>query len=270
MAGLLATTAKGDDYLSAGEIAAIGSASAGAFLLAHEVNQFDSTRSIFWNQPSGLDRRLQYALGGRYYPDKTNFVDGKTGSAITPVATILILGAADLAYPQRDRGKSFLQDQFLFVTGIGATKAVTGLAKGLFRRTRPMLVLEPELAARRQEIDFRFDHQAFMSGHASSAFFSMTFLNLRIRSIMRSEMTEADYRNWRWLPPTVCFSWASFVGWSRISLYKHYLSDVVAGAVTGWLLAELFIRLAPDAKVAATSPNEAARRPLFLQLTFPL
>lgn len=267
---LLTSSAAAEDYLRVGEVAALGGGTAGLFVIAHQVNRFDSTTTLFWTRPTGLERRLQYALGGRYYPDKTNFVDGKTGSAITPVATALLLGAADLGYPQGEKSKTFLQDQFLFVTGIGATKAVTGLTKGLFRRTRPMLALEPDLAAQRQKIEYRYDHQSFMSGHASSAFFSMTFLNIRLRSIMRAELSPEDYRTWRWLPPTVCFSWAGFVGWSRLSLYKHYITDVAVGALTGWLLGELFARIASDHTPAASTAGPAASPPLMLYVRIAL
>ena len=267
---LLTSSVRGGDYLSGGEVVAIGGGSAGLFVLGRQINRFDSTRSIFWQQPTSIEKKLQYALGGTYYPGKTNFVDGKTGSAITPVAALLILTASDLAYPQGDKSKSFAQDQFLFVTGIGATKAVTGIAKGLFRRQRPMLALEPDLAAQRTKSDFRYDHQSFVSGHASSAFFSMTFLNLRLRSIMRSEMSAENYRSWRWAPPVVCFSWASYVGWSRISLFKHYVTDVAAGALTGWLLAELFSSFAEATRTSTISESGATQTPLFLHVFIPL
>ena len=266
----LAPAARGGDYLTGGEVAAIGGGTAAVFVIANRVNKFDSTRSIYWQQPTSLERSLQYALGGTYYPGKTNFLDGRTGSAITPVATSLLLLGSDLAYPQGDKSKNLLQNQFLFVTGIAATKAVTGLTKGLFRRPRPMLSLEPALAAQRSEIDFRYDHQSFVSGHASSAFFAMTFLNLRTRAIMRSEMSAEAYRTWRWVPPVVCFSWASYVGWSRVSIFKHYVTDIAAGALTGWLLAELFATFADPHSPGGAGDNRTSQAPVFFRLSFPL
>jgi membrane-associated phospholipid phosphatase len=57
---------------------------------------------------------------------------------------------------------------------------------------------------------------------------------------MRRELTSGEYRGWRWAPPAVLYSWAAFVGWSRIHAYDHYFSDVLVGALAGYFLAELF------------------------------
>lgn len=77
---------------------------------------------------------------------------------------------------------------------------------------------------------------------------------------MRRELSADDYRDYRWISPTVLFGWASFVGWSRLHAYKHYLSDVILGSMAGWLLAELFFSLLDDAdsadmKTAGESPQ---------------
>lgn len=229
------------DYLSTEDVLGITGGTAAGFLIGQKINSFDSSATVFWLEPAGWEKSLQRRLGGEYYPDKTNLFDRRFGGAITAASSLILLGAADLAYPQGDKGKTFLQDQFLFISGLTATKAVTDMSKGLFRRRRPMAAMYPELMPQRAEQSFLYDHQSFASGHTSSAFFSMAFLNLRARSIMRSEMSPDDYRTWRWLPPTICFSWASLVGWSRIHAYKHYLTDVAAGALIGWLMAELFV-----------------------------
>jgi membrane-associated phospholipid phosphatase len=57
---------------------------------------------------------------------------------------------------------------------------------------------------------------------------------------MRHELSPDEYDGWSWAPPTLLFSWASFVGWTRIHAYKHFFTDVAAGALTGFLVAELF------------------------------
>ena len=244
MVALTATGTRAQEYVSGEEVAAITGASAAAFGAGSYVKRtFDSTDAVFWAKPTGVEKKIQYLLGGEYYPDKTNFLDDNLGSAATPLAAVTLITYANLRYPQGDREKDVLQDGFLFGAGILTTKAVTDMTKGLFRRRRPVLALEPELAARRTERNYRYDHRSFVSGHTSSAFFSMVFLNARARSIMRSEMSADDYRSWRWLPPTVCFSWASFVGWTRIHAFKHYITDVAGGALVGWLVAELFLSL---------------------------
>ncbi|MBD3403368.1 phosphatase PAP2 family protein, partial [candidate division GN15 bacterium] len=107
-----------------------------------------------------------------------------------------------------------------------------------FRRRRPMAALAPELMP--PGTTYRYAHQSFVSGHTSSSFFAMAFTNMHLRALMRAEMTTDEYRSWRWLPPTLLFGWASYVGWSRIHAYKHYITDVIAGALVGWMVAELF------------------------------
>ena len=237
---LSTVTSRAQEYLSTEDALTITGGTATGFLIGRHIKRFDSTGTLFWLEPAGWEKDVQRFLGGEYYPNKTNLFDRRYGGGITAAGAMLLLGSADLAYPQGDKGKTFVQDQFLFVSGLTATKAATDMTKGLFRRRRPMAAMYPEMMPQRAEQSFLYDHQSFASGHTSSAFFSMAFLNIRARSIMRSEMSPDTYKSWRWLPPTVCFSWASLVGWSRIDAYKHYLTDVAAGALIGWLMAELF------------------------------
>lgn len=228
-------------YIDAGEIAAISGVTGGAFALGLHIKHFDSTATVFWVEPSGFERRMQRLLGGSHYRGKTNFLDSDFGAAVTPITAAMLITAANLAYPQGKKEKDALQDGFLFGSGILATKAVTDITKGVFRRRRPAVAMGSSEMPLRTDSRYYYNHRSFVSGHSSSAFFSMVFLNARTRSIMRSEMSPAEYRSWRWLPPTVCFSWATFVGWSRIHAYKHYVTDVMAGALVGWLMGELFL-----------------------------
>ena len=259
--GLLSARAEADDMreeLKAGEIAAITAGTAAALLagtLSEKSAKGDPPR---WNSAFGFEASLQRTLGGRYYPDKTNFLDGTTGSAYTAVGGLAVLLAADLAWTDDETGSVAGQDVFLYATGIAATKGVTSIAKGIVRRARPMITLEPELARQRTNVDTLFDNQSFFSGHASSAFFASTFLNLRLRAIMRQEMSFGDYRNWRWAPPCALFGWASFVGWSRIQSYEHFFLDVVAGAATGVLMAELFYSFQEESDLSADQAEGAA------------
>jgi membrane-associated phospholipid phosphatase len=86
---------------------------------------------------------------------------------------------------------------------------------------------------------------------------------------MRHELTPSEYDGWNWAPPTILFSWASFVGWSRIHSYKHFFTDVAAGALAGFLVAELFYSFNG---VEATSPaasQASGTSPIFyVRLTF--
>ncbi|HDS01146.1 MAG TPA: phosphatase PAP2 family protein [candidate division Zixibacteria bacterium] len=228
------------EYLSSTEITGISAGSIALGAAGLWALDFDSTRRPVISGPAPWEESIQRFLGGRYYPGKTNWLDHSFGSSITPILMGGLLLGADISWPRYDRAKDVWQDMFLYGAGLLATKGVTGITKGFFARPRPMVALEPELYNRNKNNDYAQDRASFFSGHTSSAFFSTAFLNMRIRQIMRQEMTYNDYKDWRWLPPTILFGWASYVGYTRIDAYKHYITDVVFGALAGWVMAELF------------------------------
>ncbi len=260
---LFATSAEsmaGDRYISAKETAAISAATALIFTVGHFVKKIDSTRSPLIHGPLPLEKSLQHALGGDYHPGKRNFLDSDRASAYTPAAFGILLIAADLRWPQGDRMKTTLQDGFLFTAGLLATKGITDLAKGITARPRPKIALESDSQTQNAAAGYADNHHSFFSGHASSAFFAATYLNKRLRSIMRAKLSAHDYRKWRWLPPAALFGWSTYVGWSRIQAYEHYVSDVIVGAAAGYFTAELFYSFAGiphlGARIAADGATE--------------
>ncbi len=259
----LPATAAERNYLDTAPALLIPIGSIGCLRLGSWVSNIDSSKSSLIRGTLPGEARIQYWLAGTPTATRSNFLDSRTGSALTPTVCLTMLLAADLAWPQDETLRDAGQDLLLYVSGLIATKGITDLHKGLFARPRPLLHLYPELAAKRQHSDWSYDHHSFFSGHASGSFFAATFLNLRLRQIMRQELTGKEYRDWRWLSPTLLYGWASFVGWTRIHAYKHYLSDVLVGAATGWLIAELFYHLAPE-----PSGNGIATTPMFVRLSF--
>ncbi len=250
-------------FLSAEDAGIITASTIGVFVLGHHVKRLDSTKTPLIGGPILFDRKLQRLLGGDCSADKSNFLDNEFGSAVTPVAAGLIMFTADSKWPQADKqGKLAAQNLFLFSAGLLATKGITDLAKGIVARPRPLPCLEPELAGLRTNIDHAYDHNSFFSGHASSAFFAMTFLNKRIRAIMRNEMTVGKYDKYSWVSPAFSFSWATFVGWTRIHAYKHFPTDIIVGAAAGILMAELFYSF-NDYQPSLASPEPQAIRQLF-------
>ncbi|UCE24833.1 MAG: phosphatase PAP2 family protein [Candidatus Zixiibacteriota bacterium] len=243
----LPSAGSAEDYLDSDQIALISLGTAGTALTGRLVRNVDSARSPWITGPLPLESRLQRLLGGECYAGKTNFLDNTFGSVATPVAAGMLMLTADLSWPQGDRTKTSLQDLFLYSTGLLVTEGVTYLSKGLFARERPLPRLHADIAALRKEVDISYDRQSFFSGHTSGAFFAAAFVNKRLRSIMRTELSDGEYRNWRWASPVLMYGWASFVGWSRIHAYKHYVSDILAGALAGYLLAELFYSFGDDA-----------------------
>ena len=261
--GICSNNSFAQEYLSAGEVAAISAASVGITYLGVKVRSSAHDNKSLIHGPILFDSQLQRLLGGTCREEKTNFLDNTVGSAATPVVFGTILLASDLSWPQtEDKGKLAAQDMFLFSSGLLATKGITSLAKGLVARERPLLCLEPGIAEMRQQIDTAFDRNSFFSGHASSAFFSAVYLNKRLRSIMRHELTPDEYDGWSWAPPTLLFGWASFVGWTRIHAYRHFFSDVAAGALAGFLVAELFYSFNDSDLITNSSGQQSSSPPL--------
>lgn len=263
-------TALSQEYLSAGEIAAISAASVGITALGVNVRSSAHDNKSLIHGPILFDAQLQRFLGGSCREAKSNFLDNTVGSAATPVISGSVLLASDLSWPLTDdKGKFAAQDLFLFGTGLLATKGITSLAKGLVARERPLLCLEPDLAGLRNNIDTSYDRNSFFSGHVSGAFFSAVYLNMRLRSIMRHELSPSEYDGWKWAPPTILFSWASFVGWSRIHAYKHFFSDVAAGALAGFLVAELFYSFNDSDLIIPATGQSPSAAPIFsIRFTF--
>jgi len=262
-------TVKGQEYLSTEEIAVISAASVGIVAIGVAVkNNAHNDKSLI-NGPILFDAKLQKLLGGDCRPNKTNFLDNTVGSAVTPGFTGLMLLTADLSWPEtNDKGKFVAQDLFLFTSGLFTTKGLTSLSKGLISRERPLPCLEPDIAGLRTDFNNAYDHNSFFSGHASSSFFSAVYLNKRLRSIMRRQLTPSEYDGWSWAPPALLFSWASIVGWSRIHAYKHYFTDVLAGAVVGYLVAELFYSFHDFDKMTAPSQPSGTRQIFSIRLKF--
>ncbi|MEN9823610.1 MAG: hypothetical protein RLZ04_2036 [Actinomycetota bacterium] len=107
---------------------------------------------------------------------------------------------------------------FLFSALIGLESLVVNQGiKRLFRRQRPTEAGDPRYPVRRPSTS------SFPSGHASAAFFAATVLTM--------------FDSAAWAP--LWFALALVVGTSRAFVRIHHVSDVVAGAVVGVLLALL-------------------------------
>jgi len=268
----LPTLSQAGGFLSAEDACIITASTVGIFVLGHHAKNLDSTKSPLIRGPILFDRKLQRFLGGDCSADKSNFLDSEFGSAVTPVSVALIMLSADLKWPmseESERGQLVAQNLFLYGAGLFATKGITDLTKGIVARPRPLPCLEPELAGLRKNIDHAYDHNSFFSGHASSAFFAMTFLNKRIRAIMRNEMTPGKYNKYSWVSPATAFSWATFVGWTRIHAYKHFPTDIIVGAAAGILMAELFYSFNDfDLPPLSSTTPQPVRQLFSIRLTF--
>jgi len=105
--------------------------------------------------------------------------------------------------------------RFVTLVAYTVTGIVTFLTKLIVNRSRPFY----------GETDFLSINASFYSGHTSSAFVLAVVLS-------------------HYYPKQAPFFYltASFVGFFRIYSGVHYVSDVVAGALFGWLIGKIFIR----------------------------
>ncbi len=113
---------------------------------------------------------------------------------------------------------------FLFGT-IGISGIVADIIKPLAGRARPLLWLRDGIYGFSPFTRAGFLWNAMPSGHTTTAFalaFSLSLLYPRGRPL--------------W------FTYALLLGASRIMVDAHYLSDVCAGAVLGWMTVRLFAK----------------------------
>lgn len=242
-------------FLTSGEVAGISAGTLGLFAGGRLFTNVDSARHSLYEKPLPIEVSLQRFVGGRYYSGKSNFLDSDFGSAVTPVAGGIALVAVDLGWPGEHTEEISTQDLFLYTGGILANKGINDIFKGLIARPRPYYKIEQEQNKSHTKAYSSFDRASFYSGHTSSAFFAVSFLNHRIRSTLRRELSADTYKNWRWLSPTILYGWASMVGWSRLHAYKHYPSDVIIGALAGSLMAELLWSFGETEKNQTTGEN---------------
>jgi membrane-associated phospholipid phosphatase len=236
---LRAETAERKDYLSGTDLLLIGVGSTIPLAINYTVSHVDANQRALIPRPLLGDSWLQRNLGGNFHVGKRNYLAGKFGSAVTPGFCGLALIAADFTWPEGRPGKDAGQDFMLFHSGLMATKGITGITKALVARPRPFLYFHPDSASL-HDPDASDARKSFFSGHASSAFYASTYLNKRLRMIMRQRLNGAEYADWRWAPPLVLFGWSSYICWTRIRAYDHYFSDVAVGALVGYLIGELF------------------------------
>jgi undecaprenyl-diphosphatase len=99
------------------------------------------------------------------------------------------------------------------VVAIGATLLITEGLKESVRRPRPYSSAPDDVIPRCKTSGF-----SFPSGHTSAAFATATALTLSTK---------------KWYVGVPAFTYAGFVGYSRMRLGAHYASDVLAGIIVG-------------------------------------
>jgi membrane-associated phospholipid phosphatase len=123
---------------------------------------------------------------------------------------------------------------FLAASAMAQAFIVDNVVKGLAGRQRPYLAdgvdhwAGPAAFFKRFDTDAEGRYGSFCSGHAANAFALATVVALQ-------------YRHRAWVP-VLAYGVATAVGLSRMTLDKHWSSDVFCGALLGHAIARLVVR----------------------------
>jgi membrane-associated phospholipid phosphatase len=179
------------------------------------------------------DENIRGAFRG--YVGRNPFVDD-VGPVITQMGG---LGAAATAGLFFGAGVLFKDDRardtgYLAACAIAQSFLVEHALKGLTGRQRPYVAdgedhwTGPAGFFKRYDPDYDGLYDSFPSGHSAWAFSLATVVALQ-------------YRHPAWVP-VLSYTIAAGVGLTRVTMDRHWMSDVVVGAVIGHLVARLVVR----------------------------
>nr|XP_019571566.1 PREDICTED: phospholipid phosphatase 2 isoform X1 [Rhinolophus sinicus] len=186
------------------------------------------------------------------------------GVTITTTVILVSVGEAYLVYTARLYSGSDFNNYVAaiykvlgtFLFGAAVSQSLTDLGKYMIGRLRPnfLAVCDPdwsrvncsvyvqEEVCRGSPANVTESRLSFYSGHSSFGMYCMIFLALYVQARLC----------WKWarlLRPTVQFflvAFALYVGYTRVSDYKHHWSDVLVGLLQGALVAVLTVRYVSD------------------------
>jgi membrane-associated phospholipid phosphatase len=161
---------------------------------------------------------------------------GDVGPAFTKMGSLGAAAAAGLFF---GAGMLFKDDRaretgYLAACAMAQSFLVEQALKGLAGRRRPFAAdgedhwAGPAGFFKRYDPDYRGLYDSFPSGHSTIAFSLATVVALQ-------------YRHTTWVP-ILAYTVAAGVGLTRVTLDRHWMSDVVVGAVIGHLVARLVVR----------------------------
>ncbi|XP_007440561.1 phospholipid phosphatase 2 [Python bivittatus] len=207
-------------------------------------------------------------------------------AGVTISCTVLIISAGEayLVYTERLYSRSQFNNYLAalykvigtFLFGSAVSQSLTDLAKYMIGRLRPnfLAVCDPDWTKVNCSVyvqvedvcqgnlrDITESRLSFYSGHSSFGMYCMVFLALYVQARLVGRWA-------RLLRPTIqffLFSFAIYVGYSRVSDYKHHWSDVLVGLLQGALIAVLTVRYVSDffkpRPLAPCTEKELGRKP---------
>ncbi|KFV61672.1 Lipid phosphate phosphohydrolase 2, partial [Dryobates pubescens] len=196
------------------------------------------------------------------YPYKADTITHGLMAGVTITCTVAIIstGEAYLVYTERLYSKSEFNNYLAalykvvgtFLFGGAISQSLTDLAKYMIGRLRPnfLAVCNPDWSKVNCSIHLDtggllswpdpcllLHRLSFYSGHSSFGMYCMMFLALYVQARLVGKWA-------RLLRPTIQFfliAFAIYVGYTRVSDYKHHWSDVLAGLLQGALIAVLIV-----------------------------
>lgn len=224
------------------------------------------------------------------YPLKPDTITHGMLAAVTISCTVIIIssGEAYLVYSKRIYSNSDFNQYVAalykvvgtFLFGGSVSQSLTYLAKFTIGRPRPnfMSVCNPKVCIGYMQVinctgvheDVTESRLSFYSGHSSFGMYCMLFLALYVQARLVAKWA-------RLLRPTIQFflvAFAVYVGYTRVSDYKHHWSDVLVGLLQGALVAVLnvcyvsdfFKKRPPRCTRQNTTDNEEPERKPSLQI----
>ncbi|XP_037603076.1 phospholipid phosphatase 2 [Sebastes umbrosus] len=196
------------------------------------------------------------------YPYRRDTISHGSMAAVTLTCSIVIIttGEAYLVHTKRLHSNSQF-NQYLsalykvvgtFLFGGAVSTSLTDLAKFTIGRPRPNFldVCKPvscngyilEINCTGYGRNVTESRLSFYSGHSSFGMYCMLFLSLYVQARMQGKWT-------RLVRPTIQFflvAFSLYVGYTRVSDYKHHWSDVLVGLLQGALIAVLTVRYVSD------------------------
>ncbi|KAK1805969.1 hypothetical protein P4O66_013013 [Electrophorus voltai] len=196
------------------------------------------------------------------YPLKPDTITLGLMAAVTISCTVIIIssGEAYLVYSKKLQSNSAFNHYVAalykvlgtFLFGATVSQSLTDLAKFTIGRPRPNFfsVCAPkvckgyvsEINCTGNFNDVTESRLSFYSGHSSFGMYCMLFLALYVQARLRAKWA-------RLLRPTIQFflvAFAVYVGYTRVSDYKHHWSDVLVGLVQGAVVAILTVHYVSD------------------------
>ncbi|XP_077697925.1 phospholipid phosphatase 2 isoform X1 [Eretmochelys imbricata] len=201
------------------------------------------------------------------YPYRPDTITHGLMAGVTITCTVLIVsvGEAYLVYTEHLHSKSEYNNYLAalykvvgtFLFGGAVSQSLTDLAKYMIGRLRPnfLAVCNPDWSKVNCSVYVQLENVcrggarnitesrlSFYSGHSSFGMYCMVFLALYVQARLIGKWA-------RLLRPTIQFfliTFAIFVGYTRVSDYKHHWSDVLVGLLQGALIAILTVRYVSD------------------------